>query len=216
MDTTSEESDWLDGDAGSARNEVVEHRGATLEEGIERRWIEAAARGDDEAFRKLVEFHQERVHHFCHQWLRDTEDAREATQDTFVRAYGALKRYEKRGRFSTWLYRIALNLCRDRFRSKSGRQRRTTDFFDELATEPPCPRAGPDELSARTEEGERIRSAIDSLPETLRTVVILCGVEKVPQRQCAEILNCTERAIEGRYYRAKQALAEWFEANGGR
>lgn len=214
MDTTSEEFDWSGDEPAPTCPSEAGSFGTTLEEALEQRWITAAARGDEEAFRKLVELHQERVHHFCIQWLRDAEEAREATQDTFIRAYGALARYERRGRFSTWLYRIALNLCHDRHRSKSGRQRRSTDSFDDLAGEPACPSVGPDESLARSEDEKRLRSAIDSLPDKLRTVVILCEIERISQRQCAEILDCSERAVEGRLYRAKRTLISWLEGRG--
>lgn len=206
METTSEEFDFpmpsvVAGESG----------GATLEEALENRWIAAAVAGDDDAFRRLVEAHQDRVYHFCRNWLRDSEEAREATQDTFVRAYGALSRYENRGRFRSWLFRIALNLCRDRHRSRSGRQRRETTSFDDGCPEPVCSGRKPDEASADAEDLAKLRRGIDSLPESLRAVLLLRAIEGLDQETCAEILNCSTRAVEGRYYRARRALAEWWD-----
>src|SRR6056297_3299213 len=86
--------------------------------------IDRAVAGDEEAFILLVEKHQEKVFRFCCQWLSSPEDAGEVAQDTFVRAYLAIGRYQARGKFSTWLFQIALNLCRDRLKSRSGRQSR--------------------------------------------------------------------------------------------
>lgn len=181
----------------------------------EDRILAAATGGDEEAFVLLIERNEERIFRFCYQWLSDPEEAREATQDTFVRAYLALGRYRKKGRFSTWLFQIALNLCRDRYRSKAGRQRRATDSNNALTNDPTCLSPRPDESTSRSEEHERLHEAILALPESLRAVAILCGIEQLSHRQCAAILKCSERAVEGRYYRARQELAAWFEANGG-
>ncbi len=170
--------------------------------------IPRAVAGDDEAFVLLVERHQDKIFRFCCQWLSSTEDAREVTQDTFVRAYLAIDRYKTRGRFSTWLFQIALNLCRDRLKSKSGRQAQQTDSWMESGTEKelPCPSPAPDEIAARSGDQARLDQAIAQLPMSLRAVVIICGVEGMSQETCAEILNLTVRAVEGRFYRARRQL----------
>lgn len=176
-------------------------------------------RGDDAAFRQLVERYQTRLYRFCCQWLPDGEDAREAVQDTFVKAYSALPRYRCQGHFSAWIYRIALNECRDRHRSKSGRQRRLTAALPEIANgdEYRCSRPAPDELAAKTCEWERLRRGLDELPRRLREVAVLRGVEGLSEAVCAEILGISRRAVEGRYYRARRELAARLElAEGGR
>lgn len=170
--------------------------------------VAAAADGDDDAFVRLVERHQEKVFRFCCQWLPNAEDAREATQDTFIRAYLALERYRREGRFSTWLFQIALNQCRDRLKSKAGSQSRHTDSLvkggksDDLI----CPAPAPDEAVALSGDQERLGEAIEKLPMKLRAVVIICGVEGMSQETCAEILNISVRAVEGRFYRARRQL----------
>lgn len=174
----------------------------------EDRDVTAAAAGNDDAFVRLVERHQEKVFRFCCQWLPNAEDAREATQDTFVRAYLAMERYRKQGRFSTWLFQIALNQCRDRLKSKAGSQSRRTDSLaregkgDDLI----CPAPAPDEAVALSGDQERLGEAIEKLPMKLRAVVIICGIEGMSQETCAEILNISVRAVEGRFYRARRQL----------
>ncbi|MDF1740960.1 MAG: sigma-70 family RNA polymerase sigma factor [Verrucomicrobiales bacterium] len=170
------------------------------------RLASAAAAGDDEAFCKLVELHQERVFHFCFRWLRNSEDAREAAQDTFIRVYEAIPRYEKRGKFTTWLYRIALNLCRDHFKSKAARQRRATQSFGDVQEPSICPLARPDETAAKTDEHARMQEEIMALPDKLRAAVVLFALEGLSQSDCAAILKCSVRAVEGRLYRAREIL----------
>lgn len=190
-------------------------KAAVLFSSDEDRLVEAAAGGDDKAFVQLVERHQEKVFRFCCQWLKNSEDAREATQDTFVKAYLALERYRKQGRFSTWLFQIALNQCRDRIKSKAGSQSRRTDSFgggtgDDFV----CPAPAPDEAVALSGEQERLGNAIERLPMSLRAVVIICGVEGMSQETCAEILNISVRAVEGRFYRARRQLETWLDESG--
>lgn len=172
-----------------------------------------AAGGDDEAFRQLVERHQERVYRFCFQWLRQSEDAREACQDTFVRVYQSMARYRAQGQFTSWLLRIALNQCRDRYRSRASKDARCTEvLFADESSEPTCHRATPAEAVSLSADVEKIREGIDLLPAKLREVLIICAVEGYRHDQCAEILGCSERAVEGRLYRARKALEAWWEA----
>ncbi|MDP1590170.1 MAG: RNA polymerase sigma factor, partial [Prosthecobacter sp.] len=99
---------------------------ATCAEPLEQANVHAAQAGDMAAFERLVRQHEERLFNFCCRWLRCVEDAREVCQDAFVRAWQALPEFEGRAKFSTWLYQIALNLCRDRAKTRSTRQRDST------------------------------------------------------------------------------------------
>lgn len=174
--------------------------------------VKAAQAGSDDAFRKLVERHQQAIYQFCYRWLRDSEDAREACQDTFVRAHQALRRYHESGQFSTWLYRIALNICRDRYKAKDSRQRRETTSLTHFADEVAATQPRPDESLAQANDLEKLHRGIDQLPNRLRAVMIICGIEGISQEVCSEILGCSVRAVEGRLYRARQQLMVWWNA----
>ncbi|MCB1063980.1 MAG: RNA polymerase sigma factor [Verrucomicrobiae bacterium] len=177
--------------------------------------VTAAAGGDDEAFCRLVEKHQERIYHFCFQWLRQSEDAREACQDTFVRVYQSLGKYRSQGRFTSWLLRIALNQCRDRYRSKGAQQQRNTDPLPVIQPELICQNSGPDDLAAIATDLEMLWLGIDQLPTKLREVLILCAVEGVSQEETASIIGCSIRAVEGRLYRARKTLEAWWKSQRG-
>ncbi len=165
--------------------------------------IAAARGGCDDAFRALVERHQHRIHRLCFHYLGNEADAVEACQDTFVRAHRALPRFQPRARLSTWLHRIALNLCRDRIR-----RRRPTIALDDLDF--PCEGASPDEAAIREADLAKLDRALATLPARLRDVVVLSCLEGLSHAECAAILKCGERAIEGRLYRARQRLAVWW------
>lgn len=170
--------------------------------------IEAARSGCERAFRGLVERHQYRIHRLCYHYLGNEEDALEACQDTFVRAHRGLPRYQPRARFSTWLHRIALNLCYDRLR-----RRRPTVSLEGIDL--PCHRDSPAEAAAHSADLGMLADGLATLPARLQKLLVLTCLEGLSHAECAEILKCSERAIEGRLYRARQRLAGWWERHAG-
>ncbi len=179
----------------------------------ERRLVRAAQRQDHDAYRQLVELHQQKVLGFCRHLLSHDEDARETCQDTFVRAYHGLTGFQwrRRARFSTWLFRIALNLCRDRLRSAQHRRQQITDPIDDASHVSHLSSSQPDESLVRREDMQKLRRGLDALPLRLREALMLCTLENFSHRQCAEILRCSERAVEGRVHRARRQLIEWWQ-----
>jgi len=183
--------------------------GVTADEVAEIAMIASAQNGCPDSFRQLVERYQQRIYHFCFHYLRDAGDAREACQDAFIRAHRALPKYRPKARFSTWLFQIALNLCRDRVRASS--PGRATEALGEHALEFPCPAATPDEAAMRDTDLAKLDRGLAALAEEHRSVLVLSCLEGLSHSECAEILKCSERAVEGRLYRARHRLAEWWE-----
>jgi RNA polymerase sigma factor (sigma-70 family) len=144
---------------------------------LECRLIGEAREGNHSAFRGLVEMHQARVHRLCLQWLQCEDDAAEVCQDTFLRAWQALPLWQPRARLTTWLCRIALNLCRDRARSRARRQGRVTIPLANLAVLPVCSQATPDAVAAHSGDIEKLQRGLSVLPPPMREVLILCGIE---------------------------------------
>ncbi len=179
----------------------------TPDEAAEADLLRRAQAGCPEAFRALVERHQQPVYRFCLLYLRDAEDALEASQDTFVRAHGALPRFRPRARLATWLFRIALNLCRDRARAR----RKACVGIENR--EWACHSAQPDEAAMRDADLAKLDRGLNALPDPLRAVVVLSCLDGLSHAECAEILKCSERAIEGRLYRARRRLSEWWRAD---
>ncbi|MEM9482027.1 MAG: RNA polymerase sigma factor [Verrucomicrobiota bacterium] len=179
---------------------------------FEKRLILDAKDGCQDSFRILVERHEEAVFAFSYQLLGCSEDAREACQDTFVRAYNALPGYKPRARFSTWLFRIALNLCRDRMRARSTQKRVARADFSASASQVDgaCPRPCPDESLTLAEDLNKLSRGLSQLPPDLREALVLVGVEGLAYRECAAIMGCTLRAVEGRVYRARRMLLDWW------
>ena len=180
---------------------------------LEARLIRRAQSGDTAAFRTLVESHQDMIYRLCVQWLTCGEDAREACQDTFLKAWQALPAWQPKGKLGTWLYQIALNQCRDRARSRTTRQRRATVTLDHLSATPACPGASPDLAAARSGDMEKLQRGLAHLPEPARAVLLLCGMESLTYAEAAGVLRCSERALEGRLYRARRQLMDWWNGH---
>lgn len=176
--------------------------------------VRAAQAGDMAAFEWIVRQHEERLFAFCCRWLRCAEDAREVCQDVFVRAWQALPEFEGRAKLSTWLYQIALNLCRDRVKSRSSRQRENTTTLDELEQPPACPQSAPDANAEWRSEMQKLERGLALLPEKLRSALMLSAMEGLSHEECAEVLNCSVRGTEGRIYRARQMLLQWWNEEG--
>ena len=177
--------------------------------------IEQSRSGSHDAYRRLVAIYQDRIFRFCLGWVGNVEDAEEISQDTFVKAYSALPRYRSTDYFCAWLYRIARNHCHDHYRSRRSRnavRNRPLDGGDSNVLVSSDHQ--PDESAARSEDLRRLEEGIAQLPVTLREVIILCGIEGMTYDECAAILACTRRAVEGRLYRARLQLSEWLEKTG--
>lgn len=173
--------------------------------------VQRAVEGDSTAFRLLVERHQGDVFRCCAHWLGSREDAQEICQDVFVRAWQALPDYRHEGKLRAWLLRVALNLCRDRVRSRGAGQGRLTVSLETDLLDPVCAGLRPDEASSWRGEMEKLERGLCALPETLRLPLVLCTIEGLSQEECGEVLGLSIRAVEGRVRRARQALLHWWE-----
>lgn len=184
---------------------------AATHESVEKQKIRAAQAGDMAAFEWIVQQHEKRLFGFCCRWLRCTEDAREICQDAFVRAWQALPEFEGRARLSTWLYQIALNLCRDRAKTRATRQRENTVALDDVAHSPECPKHGPASSAEWQSEMQKLERGLAMLPEKLRAALMFTTMEGLSHEECAEVLSTSVRGVEGRLYRARQMLMQWWE-----
>lgn len=163
--------------------------------------------GDEDAFRVLVERHHRAILNLCHRYVGNQEDAEEVAQDVFVRAYRARESYEPRAKFSTYLYRIAVNLSLNRIRDRKRRFGLLEDTLTEdrsLALAEGNPR--PDELLERKEQQAAIRKALDSLPERQRTAVLLKRFQGLSYEEIADVMDCSLSAVEAILHRAKRNL----------
>jgi RNA polymerase sigma-70 factor, ECF subfamily len=169
------------------------------------------ARGHDAALGDLMERHGRKLFHYLLRSLQDEADAEDLAQEVFVRVYQNRAKFNPKQKFSIWLYAIASNLVRDRYRWRSrhpqtsletGNSETDTHLKDTLR----APDAAPDQTLQAAERTEVVRRAVAALPEDLRQPLILGVYQEIPQAQIAEILGCSVKAVETRIYRARQQL----------
>ena len=177
--------------------------------------MRALQAGDESALNKLMRKYQEPLFWFIWRYTGDEETARDLLQETFVRLYFGIRRFKPHAKFVTWLYSIAMNLCRDYARSKQRRQSYATESLDagDLHREVPAADRGP---AADVESHERLAAlekAIQELPHDLRTALLLFAVEGRSQQECAELLGVSAKAVETRVYRARKRLENTLRGN---
>jgi RNA polymerase sigma factor (sigma-70 family) len=176
--------------------------------------VHALMLGQHQALDALMNRHREGLFRFVLRNVQNEEDALELAMETFVRAYFNIEKFRPTARFATWLYRIALNLCRDHVRSRAYRDSRQTVSFDAAGQEAGDPGSvmagerGPGQDAERQEELTALRKAISELPEELKEVVILTALEDRSQAEAAELLKISAKAVEMRLYRARKVLLE--------
>lgn len=169
-----------------------------------------AGEGDEDAFRRIVERHQDRLVRLCQRLLHDREEALDAAQEVFIKAYKKAGKLKPKGELYTWLYRVATNHCFNKLR-----RRRIVRFLpignsleeEPLGREPSDQSPAPDRQLAARERWRATRDAISRLPEGQRAVLVLAKFEGLSYRQIAETLQITEGAVESRLFRAMRNLS---------
>lgn len=166
--------------------------------------------GHDAALNALMDRHSERLFHYLVRQLNNESDAADLAQETFVRVYHHRARFDPDQKFSTWLYAIATNLLRDRFRWHKRHPQVSLDAEREeagsiLDTLPDGAASASEQITAE-ERAAEVRAAIESLPEELRTPLILSEYEELSHAEVGAILACTAKAVETRLYRARNHL----------
>ena len=185
---------------------------ATREAARETAWIRAARGGDTDAFRRLVEAHQNAAYETALRILRSPEAAEEAAQDAFVRAWRALPGFREEARFSTWLYRIVTRCALDGVRAATRRRRFETGTEPAVLEERPAPAAIGLPISDRL----RLHRALAELDPTRRAVVTLFYLGEQTIEEIAGTLGLPSGTVKSHLHRSRRILRRaWVRDAGG-
>jgi len=176
---------------------------------VETHWLERARQGDPDAFGQLVEAYQVAVFNLCYRMLGEEFEAEDAAQETFLRAYDAMDRYDVDRPFSTWLLSIAAHYCIDQIRKK----RMTFVNFQTLSDQEVAdPSPNPEVSLSASEEQQRVRALLGILSPADRAAVVMYYWSDFSYEQIAEALNLTISAVKSRLHRARGEMARaWDE-----
>jgi len=172
--------------------------------------VKLALTGDQKAYKALFDMHRQSIYHIAVKIVRNSEEAKDLVQETFIKAFGSLKTYDSTYRFSTWLYKIAANCSIDSIRKRK---------IDALSLDKPIPTKDGDvqmEVPDYTYHPEHdlfakrksfgIEEAIDDLPDKYREVIVLRHKEDKAYEEIARLLNVPVGTVKARIFRARELL----------
>jgi len=174
--------------------------------------------GDVRAFELLVTRHRKALFNFILRFVRDTAQAEDVTQETFLRLVKGADAYERQAKFTTWLYTIARNLCVDA--SRRGKHRKAASLDAPLSDDDgaaslldllPDGTAGVDRQAQSRELGLRLRQAIEALPDEQREIFLLREVADLQFNEIAKVIGCPENTVKSRMRYALEKLREALE-----
>jgi RNA polymerase sigma-70 factor (ECF subfamily) len=166
--------------------------------------VRRAQAGDRGAFEQLVRRHADRLYAVVLRFVADREAAEEITQETFLRAWRGVARFERRSRFFTWLYRIGINEAKRRAEREPAE--RTASLDDEPILEAPDWSQAPETRAEQSDLRRVLENSIRALPIDYRTPVILRDVEGLSTEEAAEVMELSEAAFKSRLHRARLVL----------
>lgn len=177
--------------------------------------VEAFQAGDTAAFDLLVQRWDRKIQGAIYRFVGATEDARDLCQEAFLKAYRGLGTFKKDARFSSWLYQIALNVCRDRLRRRRGRTVLSLDELDEGGREAAVlPGPSPLEMAEGRDIARRVARAVAALPDEQREVIVLKEYEGLTFAEIADVLQVPLSTVKTRLYRGLVQLRQRLEHEG--
>jgi len=171
----------------------------------ERHWIAGAKAGNQQDFARLIQAYQTAVYNLCYRMLGQREDAEDATQETFLRAYMHLHRYDANRRFLNWILTIASNLCIDRLRKRRITWLDLDDIPFYESTPSHLPR--PEKVTMQQQERLDIQAWLNKLPPDYRVPLILLYWYDFSYAEIADTMQLSIPAVKSRLHRARKKLA---------
>lgn len=162
-------------------------------------YVQKTIEGDAEAFNELMQRHHARIYGLAYRMLGNPEDAADGTQETFLEAFKSVKSFQFQSKFSTWLYRVAINTCQQYIRKFDSRERTLTAYTKNIEDRGVQYNTDfPDQIVLKAERDQLVQEAISQLPPKQRMVVILFYMQHLKYHEIAEVLDCPEGTVASR------------------
>jgi RNA polymerase sigma-70 factor (ECF subfamily) len=180
---------------------------------LERSLLRRLRERDERAFRELVTQHRDRVYNVCYRMMGNRSEAEDVAQEVFIAVFKTIDSFREESKFSTWLYRVSVNHCKNRIKYLARRHDRDRDELDENSAGAngatlgqPVRSAQPDRALEGIQMEEVLREAINSLDEEHRLVVVLRDIEELSIEEICEITDLPDGTVKSRLHRARLAL----------
>ncbi len=187
----------------------------------EARLVKACQEGDPAAFNLLVWRWEKPLYNFVYKYVGDATLAEDLVQDTFLKVLKSIRRYTYQGSLSTWLYRIAINLCKDHLKRKRLPMVSMHDYYTTGSGERVYVQDRIRDETARTDESlraeereELVRRLLAGLPEEERIVILLKEYQELTFREIAEVLDVPDGTVKSRLYHGLRSMRESLERTG--
>lgn len=167
--------------------------------------------GNAAAFEELIRTHQRMIHSLTFRMTGSTADAEDLAQETFIRAYEQIGTFRGSAKFSTWLYRIAMNTCLNWRQSEVRRFQLHKNCAEEISAQ----HLNGVNFSADTQSNQQVQAALLKLPAKQRAAIVLTIYDGLNHAEAAQILGCSETTVSWRAFAARRKLKNWLSRNGG-
>ncbi|MDD6316921.1 MAG: sigma-70 family RNA polymerase sigma factor [Clostridia bacterium] len=186
----------------------------------DRELVERARAGDHDAFEQLVQQYERKVYITAHRLMGIDADAMDASQEVFIRVYRFLDTFNAESSFSTWLYRITINVCKDMLRRRAVRAELPLELEDEengtFVNEISDSTYDPVEIYERAELRQVLRTGIDALPETYKQIILLRDIAGLSYEEIADTLQIEIGTVKSRLSRARERLRNYLLQSGNK
>lgn len=185
---------------------------------VETRLAKLARNGDRRAFAELVELYKDKIFHLAYRMLGNKQEAEDIVQETFMRLYSNLHRYDETQKFSTWIFRIGTNLCIDQLR-----KRKLTYSLDAEVTDGegndyyammPSDEDTPEKQVIVSETQRHIRKIIDNMPDKYKSIIVLRYLHDLSLQEISDVLDLPITTIKTRLHRGREYLRKKLETSG--
>jgi RNA polymerase sigma-70 factor (ECF subfamily) len=178
---------------------------AEMSHAADKNLVELAKNGDLEAYAELVRRYRERIYRTICLFTHDHNDADDLAQETFLQGFKALRHFNQKSQFYTWIFRIAVNLSLN-FMKKKKRETKWEGDMERLPDPGQESASSPESASSGRELGVRLREAIDSLPLIYRAAFNLVVFQEMSHGEAARVLGCSENTVSWRMHKARKML----------
>lgn len=176
----------------------------------ERQWIEEVLAGNKQAYAQIINKYKNQLYATILRMTKNPQDAQDLVQEAFIKVYHQLEKFEGKGTFSSWIYRVAINHCMDEFRKKRYKMQQLEISEDQVMNP-----NHPEVIFLKKEKNRQLERLIGTLPEEERIIILLRYVNELSYSEISDLVEIPVSSVRNKLHRAKKKLRETIKRDGG-